>query len=285
MNKRVFVVVLLIIIGIAGFGFQYFFVQNKEASGIKVYSDPPSSVFINDKLIGKTPIEAKYSSGEYVLKLIPEDSSSAVSSWQGRVMLSSSLETYVKRELGSSELTSAGDILFLEKISGNEAEINITSMPDAAKIAIDGQEKGISPLYVKDAPTGEHDIAVSSPGYKGRTVRVQVISGYKLNVNFQLALSNIDASATSSASINLTPTPQVTGSGSQEISKPYVLIKDTPTGFLRVRDSASTGGKEVAQVKPGEKYPFIESKEGWLKIAYEKDKEGWISDRYSEKVE
>jgi hypothetical protein len=281
MNKKVFFVVLLIILAVSAFAFQYFFLQNKEPSGIKVLSEPSSSVFINDKLLGKTPLEEKYPAGEYVLKLIPEDSSSLTSSWQGKVSLSSSLQTYIKRELGNSELTSSGEILSLEKIEGTEAEISVLSMPDAVKVAIDGQEKGMTPYYLKDAAIGEHDISVSSPGYIGRTVRAQTLSGYKLFVNFQLAI--VDTQIPSSSSAVLTPSPQVTGINDAE--KPYVIIKDTPTGFLRVRNNPSTAGVEVAQVKPGDKYPFLEAKDAWFKISYDKDKEGWISEKYAEKVE
>jgi len=42
---------------------------------------------------------------------------------------------------------------------------------------------------------------------------------------------------------------------------------------------------EAAKVNPGETYPFLDEKEGWFKIEYDKDKEGWISGKYAEKVE
>ena len=169
----------------------------------------------------------------------------------------------------------------LEKIEGTDAEIAVLSMPDAVKVALDGQEKGMTPFYLKDAAIGEHDISISSPGYKGRTVRAQTLSGYKLSVNFQLAIA--DSEIPSSSSAVLTPSPQITGTNDME--KPYVIIKDTPTGFLRVRNNSSSAGIEVAQVKPGDKYPFLEAKDTWFKISYEKDKEGWISEKYAEKVE
>ena len=49
-------------------------------------------------------------------------------------------------------------------------------------------------------------------------------------------------------------------------AKPFVTIKDTPTGFLRVRMEPSTAATEAAQVKPGEKYVFPKSEVNWKKI-------------------
>ncbi len=277
MSKKLLFIILIIIIVFAFVGYQYISkMQLGAVSGLKVVSSPSADVFLNDKLIGKTPYEGKHTAGEYVLKLIPEDTSSQVVSWQGKIVLQPSLLTYVKRELGSSELTSSGDMLFLEKISGSEAQIVVLSSPDASKVIIDGQEKGITPLVLRDVASGENDVAISSPGFIGRTVRVQTMQGYKVTVNFQMALSGDSALVE-----GVTPTP---GGEIIKGDKQYVLIKDTPTGFLRVRSGPSTSAKEVGRVKPGEKSVFIEEQEGWYKINYEEGKEGWISSRYAEKV-
>jgi len=69
------------------------------------------------------------------------------------------------------------------------------------------------------------------------------------------------------------------------MAKPYVLIKETPTGWLRVRMEPSTTATEAAKVNPGEKYPLLEEKGGWYKIRYSGDKEGWISAQYATKFE
>jgi len=61
----------------------------------------------------------------------------------------------------------------------------------------------------------------------------------------------------------------------------------TPTGFLRVRSEPSTAGEEVAQVDPGDRFPYLETDEdtGWFKIEYEDGEEGWVSNQYAKKVE
>lgn len=274
MNKKALVAVVVIILGIAIGAYKFFSSKIANIGGLKVVSKPTASIFLNDKLIGKTPYEDKHEKGEYILKLVPEDASTQAASWQNKINISTSLLTYVNRDLGPSELTSSGEIIFLEKISEKEAQVAIFSSPDAATVLLDGQEKGISPLLLRDVVAGEHDVAISSPGFLGRTVRIQAVTGYKLTVSYQLALlSDTDKTAGKS------------DSATSEMDKPYVVIKDTPTGFLRVRSGPNTSATESARVKPGEKYPYLDSQTGWFKIIYEEKKEGWISSQYAEKVE
>ena len=58
------------------------------------------------------------------------------------------------------------------------------------------------------------------------------------------------------------------------------LAKKTDDTFKQSLIEAS----EEAQVKPGQKFSFIEEKEGWYKINYEGVKEGWIYGQYAEKA-
>lgn len=58
-------------------------------------------------------------------------------------------------------------------------------------------------------------------------------------------------------------------------------IKETETGFLRVRESASGFSKEVAKVLSGERYEYLQRSEtGWYEIKYSGDKKGWVSSQY-----
>jgi len=281
MNKKAAIVIILLIAGLSFAGYTFYSKRSKGIAGLKVTSTPTTSIFLNDKLIGKTPYEDKHPPGEYILKLIPEDSSTTAISWQGKVNLAPALLTYVNRELGTSELTSAGEILSLEKIPGNEAQVAVFSKPDAATVVFDGQDKGATVVLLNSVTPGEHDVAVSSPGFASRTVRISATAGYKLSVNFQLALLGGDQQTTS----GISPTPGPPGTSSSTLKPPYVVIKDTPTGFLRVRSSPSTSATESAQVKPGEKFPLLDEKEGWYQITYIEGKVGWISGRYADKVE
>jgi len=278
MNKKA-ILIVAILIAVLGFGgYKLLSLRTRGTSGLKVLSTPTASIFLDDKLIGKTPYDDKYASGEYILKLVPEGISAQTVSWQGKITLNPQVLTYVNRELGTSELTSAGETLTLEKISNSQTQLAVITQPDGATVIIDGQDKGTATATPIDVTAGEHELAVKSPGFTTRTVRVATATGYKLLVNIQLAL----APGQQIPSETVSPTGT---SAAKDIGKPYVLIKDTPTGFLRVRVEPSTSATEAAQVKPGEKYPYLEEKSGWFKITYESGKVGWVSGAYAEKIE
>lgn len=280
MSRKAILITVLFVFVIGFAGYKFFSSKTSGSSGLKINSQPAASIFLNDKLIGKTPLETKEDSGEYVLKLIPDDTSTQAASWQGKIQLNPSVQTYVDRDLGESELTSAGEILTLESVNTGSPQLAVFSQPDAGTVLVDGQDRGTAPALFKDIAAGEHEVAVTSPGFITRSIRVQLTNGYKLNASFQLALAS-PGSPVSSGSSALTPPPDSSG----QIAKPYILIKDTPTGFLNVREAPSLTATKSAEVKPGEKYSYLDSQEGWFKISYDSGKEGWISSQYAQKVD
>ena len=64
-----------------------------------------------------------------------------------------------------------------------------------------------------------------------------------------------------------------------------VVINKTPTGWLRVRDSAGTSGVEIGRVNLGEKYQLVSEEDGWYQIILSDGDFGWVSGRYSSKIE
>ncbi len=278
MNKKALIVAVLIILVAVIAIIKFVLLRTPNTAGLKVNSNPVANIFIDDKLLGKSPFEQKYTAGDYVLKLIPQDSTGQVTSWQGKVKLNPSVYTYINRDLGPSELVSGGEILTLEKLTRNDIQLNVLSIPDAATVLVDGLERGVTPLLLEDLSEGEHDIAISAVGFISRTVRVQLTQSYKLTANIQLALSKTE---------EIIPTGVISTPSSIDDTKTsnqsIVTIKDTETGFLRVRSGPSKTATETAQVKPGDKYSLIEEKDGWVKISISNGKEGWVSGLYVEK--
>lgn len=308
MKKTVFVVVGIIFVIIGLFVLLRIRKGGGDGMGVlKIASTPQATIFLNNQDIGKTPYEEKHKEGEYTVKLVPDTSSGSSIAWEGKVTLNSNLLTYINRELKDTELTSAGEVLTLEKISGNNAEISVISTPDGAKVNIDNNEKGVTPLLVRDLGAGSYELTVSSIGFAPRTVKIKTTNGYKLTAVFSLASIGgvplpspaIDVSPLpSGASPKPSPTSKASPSGSAKPSpkvqgspppKPYVEIEETPTGFLRVRATAGASGEEVGRVNPGEFYALLDeqvvSQTPWYKIEYTDAKEGWVSSQYAKKFE
>lgn len=298
-RKLLFFIFLMIVAGLGVGGMSILGNRSPKSGVLKVNSSPAVSIFLDNKHIGRNPYEDKISAGEYTIKLIPESTLPAVSSWQGTIRIAPNLLTYVNANLAESEFTSAIDVLWLEKISSTQSEISVTTNPDGATVLLDNETKGTTPQNIVRVSQGDHTLTVASPGFIPRTLKVKTTAGYKLVASLKLALAPGTASiteATASPTIQptisgtpkLQPTPTKVSSSSAtrpDPAKPFVIIKDTPTGYLRVRMEPSTVASEAARVNPGEKYSVLDTKSGWYEISYDGTNNGWVSGQYVEKVE
>jgi hypothetical protein len=259
---------------------------------LRIESMPTASIFLDNNNIGKTPYKEKVNTGEYTLKLVPESATSQLTIWQGKVTIGYNLLTYVNATMNESELTTAVDIVWLEKITSKQSELSVTTSPDGATVLVDDVIKGITPLSLQDIAPGDHVVSITNVGFVTRTLKIKTTPGYRLIANLKLALSSGATlpSATPSGSVTPSPTGKtkaatVSAAKKTEPAKPYVRIKDTPTGFLRVRIEPSTSATEAGRVNPGEMYTIIDNKNGWYEINFDGTNEGWVSGQYTEKVE
>lgn len=276
--KSKFIVLLVLIALFALFvAIRFFILDSQNQFGnLKVISSPTASIFIDNVNAGKTPFKDKYKIGEYMLKLIPEGAATETASWQGKIKIYKNSLTYINRELGSSDVASAGEIFTVTKMekrpsNSNFGEIYVETEPQGAIVYLDNEEKGIAPLILGDVLKDEHEISVFLPGFLRRTQKINIDPFYRVNASFKLAIDQLQAPAVKKN--EATP--------SASVKKTQVTIKETPTGWLRVREEASLNASEAAKVKPGESYELLEEREGWYKIEYEKGKIGWISSEYS----
>lgn len=235
-------------------------------SGIRVESNTKAIVFLNNVESGPTPFQDdNLKPGDYLVTLKEDEATtSAKTLWEGYAKLNDGTLTIAIRDLAETKEASSGEIISLEPGSG----ATITSSPTGAEVFIDGKLKGRTPLAIPDLSEGEHQFIISRENFLKRSIRSKVINDLNLVLNVDLAISEPD----------LTKIPQAPITATQE-----VVITRTPTGFLRVRESASTGSKEVGQVKPNETYILLEETPGWVRIRLKDSKEGWVSSSYIQK--
>jgi len=238
----------------------YSLLGHQTKAGLKITSVPEAGVFINQESVGKTPyLNGDLLAGEYQVRL-----ESGNMSWQGSVKLNNGTETILNRELAESLASSSGEVLHLYEGKG----VVITSVPTGASVEINGKIKGVTPLSVVDLPTGEHLFLLKHPEYLPRTVRATLLDKLLLNIHVDLAISEEET-------VNI-PVPTAT-------IQQKVLVTQTPTGFLRVRESPSVLGKEITRVKPGDELILLEEKQGWSKVRLKDETEGYVSSDYIEK--
>lgn len=296
MKRKIGVLLILfVIILVIGGVVKLLSTRTPKEGELRVDASPTVSVFLDNKHIGRSPLREKITAGEYTIRLVSESSTSDVAPWQSKITVGPNLLTYINAVLTESELSSAVDVLWLEKSVAGKPELSIVTNPDGASVIIDDATKGITPITISDQTSGDHTLTVTSPGFLTRTMKVKLTTGYKLIATMKLALSasggvtpETSPSATPSVSVSGTPTPTVkttTTPAANAPAKPYVTIKETPTGFLRVRMEPTTSATEAGRVKPGEKYHLFNSQTGWYQISYDGTNKGWISAQYADKTE
>src|SRR5258706_1368795 len=274
---KIIVIVVATIIILAGTTFFLVGYLKPKPGGIFVDTSPASDVYVNENFSGKTPLKLSMSSGTISLKLVPQVKDQNLLPFETKITLVSGIETVVEREFGITEDASSGDIVSFEKEGTSASGLVIISTPDNAQVLLDGVPRGFAPYKTSTIAPAEHQITVKAPGFIDRIITVKTRAGYRLNLFAKLAKS------TQEETIVPTPTPQVTV---------FVTILDTPTAYLRVRTLPGTKGEEIGQVKPGQKFPFLEKDEatGWYKIRFEEPKaglpngiSGWISNQFATK--
>lgn len=293
MKRKVifFVILLVILIGIGG-TMKFVASRSPKEGELRVESTPSVSIFLDNKHVGRTPYREKIQAGEYAIRLVPESATANIAPWQGKISVGTSLLTYINAILSESELSSAVDLLWLEKSVSNKPELSVITNPDGASVVVDDVTKGLTPLTMQDLEVGDHALTVTSPGFLTRTMKIKLTSGYKLIASLKLALSATGASDVQDTTLpdeNTTPTPVAkaasSASASASVQRPYITIDDTSTGFLRVRMEPTTSATEAGKVKPGETYHIFNEQDGWYQIAYDAANKGWVSGQYATKTE
>lgn len=261
----------------------FFSLRSSVKGALQVTSRPKSQVFLNDKIIGQTPLckcdsSNQLAQGEYTIRLVPLEGS--YSAFSEKIKITKGVMTVVDRTFGK-EATSEGSIIGLSPIGDSKSlELLVISFPDNAKVYIDSNLSGNTPLLFKNLTESDHEVKLVKEGYREKNIRIRTVLGYKLTA---LAFLGINLEA-----LNATPASNL-GSGIQTATpsatplKPKVIILQTPTGFLRVREDSNLNSAEISKVYPNETYEFLEEKDGWLKIKLNDDKTGWISAQYAQK--
>ena len=255
------------------------YLEPKEG-GVQIDSTPASRVYINDKFVGKTPYEAIHPQGELAIRLISEETDKTHVPFELKVFITPKVKTVIRHEFGEKEEIDSSFVVSFEEGIKNETTLTVISTPDNAQILIDGIVRGFTPFKINKLTSGEHNITLKSVGYKDKELLVNLVPGYRLSLVADLGKDEVSIE------------PEVASVQTEIIT--FVEIGDTPTGFLRVRTQPGSGGSEIYQVKPGEKYLFLEEDTvtGWYKIQVQDPSPGlpdgivgWVSNQYSKKVE
>ncbi len=236
-------------------------------TGIKVDANVGSKVVIDGSEVGKTPYQDEsYSVGDHLIEVapLPEGTGSGKITWRAYVRLNQGTLTVVNRDLEATQANSSGEVITLEPGSG----IAVVSAPAGADVEVDGTAYGKTPLYIPSITPGDHLFIVGKPDFLKRSIRANLVAGFKLNLSVDLAISEADLTQVTTVPIQ---------------SSKQVVVKQTPIGFLRVRKDATINSAEVERVAPGDVLILLEEIPGWDRVKLSDGKEGYVSSAFVEK--
>ncbi len=288
MNRRriFFILLFIVFIVLLGFGAKTLILDRQNFhSALRVDAFPKADVYLNDSKVGQTPyVNENVTVGQYVVKLVAASGSmGSFVPWEEKVTLAAGGLTYVDRNLAASADQESGQTLWLSRLlSDNQAEVAVISDPDGANVTVDGLPKGTTSVLLPSIVSGDHEIRVSKQNYGDQIIYGKIVSGFRLNAYVKLgSISPGGVGAITTASSSATAISSATPSA-KTLPKPYVVIQNTPTGFLNVRISPDLTATIAGKINPGDMYPLVSEQPGWvlLRQASSSANLGWASDQY-----
>lgn len=287
--KKVFLYISPLFISLIIFASVIYFLNKNSGKGaLQVTSMPQSNVYLDGKLIGQTPfcmgtekckIQDMLKIGEYSIRLVPV--AGEYKPYEEKISINKSTLTVVDRTFDNGA-SSSGSVITLSPISDKkDSELLVIPFPEKANVFLDSNQVGTTAVLLKNLTESDHDLLITKDGYKDKAIGVKTVQGYKLT---SLVYLGVNPNFSTSSAVLQAKTQNIKeASKSATVSSPKIVILNTPTGFLRVREEASIGSLEIGRVLPGEKYEPIDEKEGWFKIKVSEDKIGWVSSQYAKK--
>ncbi len=276
MRRVLYILAPLVLVVLIFIAILIFLSQNKSKGALQVTSTPVAKVYLDGQLIGQTPLckcdlKEMIAVGNYTLRLVPTEGN--LEPFEQRIAISPKILTVIDRSFGQQGL-SDGSIINLVPIDDKkDAQISVTSFPNTAQVYLDNNLVGETPVLLENITESDHELKLARDGYKDKIVRIKTVLGYRLDALIFLGINPDIASAAAT----LISSPSAT------LPVAKVIILETPTGFLRVRDQASLNGAEIAQVSPGESYQLLDEQNNWYQIKLNDGKTGWISSQYAQK--
>jgi hypothetical protein len=284
--------------------------------------DQNASVFLDNQFLEKAPLsERNILSGDYILKIVPDDQNLA--EFSTPLTLTRGTLTVVSYNPSLTSKKSSATIYEVEAASNSEkvGTISFETYPEHTLLSFNQQATQYTPVILSNLAPQEYQYRVSLPSYETQEHTLQVLAGYTIRASIKLAKLADDSTSneelgTDAQSNLITNEPDLlaTESTQQNLEKdeswgvmaPELIIgnkvKIQKTGFfvdnqevLRVRAKASQASQELGFAKSDFYYPAANNLEDnfdssqsaqpddWLKIKFE-GQEGFVSADFAELI-
>jgi len=265
-----------------------------------------ASVFLNDQFLEKAPLaEKNIQSGEYILKIVPDEQ--GLAEFSTPISLHDGALTVVIYNPGPNSRQSSAVIyeLFPKPKLKKTGLVSFESYPENALLSFNGGDNQYTPITIADLTPGEHRFVLSLPSYAPIEKSFQVLAGYETRVTITLAKlleSTLNTTATDlaiqvedeatddeAAASETTVSKTATSSGARVKIKATNFFVDGEE-VLRVRASASNSAAELGFAKSQTEYLYLGEPTNdaspsatWYQIQFN-DQPGWVSASFAELV-
>lgn len=275
MRKIIFFLTPLLILTILFLVIVLIINRDSGRGALQVTSIPQSEVFLEGKSVGKTPLclcdlDKLVKVGNYSLRIVPTNSN--LKPIEQKITIYQGVLTVIDRTFEDEAAASTGSIITLSPIDDKVgSELLVISSPTKADVILDSNPAGTTPLLLRNVTASDHEIKLIKDGYKEKILKVKTIAGKKLEAGVTMGIRS-----------DINKKEEKAASSSAQIEK-TVTVLETPTGYLRVRESDSVSATEVAQVKPGAKLVLLQEKESWMEVRLSDGQTGWVSAEFIKK--
>ncbi|HSW90133.1 MAG TPA: PEGA domain-containing protein [Patescibacteria group bacterium] len=259
-------------------------------AGLHVESNIPATVLIDDKQVGQVPYASDtLRAQKYTVTVKPIDPS--YPPYQGQLRLYPGQQTSIVWNFAKTTEQSWGWVFSQTDAKDTAStELELTTSPPNVPVTIAGLSKGFTPLTLGSLSTGSINITLQAPGFADLAREVTFTNGKRLVIFAKLAsLLSVNQETQSQGIPQLAvPGESATPSGLvvQTLKKPYILIQDTPTGFLRVRAKPDAGGTELGQLAPGSSLSYLSKEvDGWYQVQFQATSSAWVNAQYAKLVQ
>ena len=145
-----------------------------------------SKVFLDDKLLGKTPYQGeKLEVGEHTLRVETKllDPFNKTVTFSTPITLTPQALTAVNYEFGPNDLVSSGDIRTFMVGDG----LSIITAPSGADVWLDGEIVGKSPISL-NPNRGVHKLKITNEDYVSRELEINIEENFRLIVEVFLSI-------------------------------------------------------------------------------------------------